>query len=419
MLHISQINFEGNITPQAWYKNLKYESGKPNLNAITILAEIAYWYRPVIVVDQYTKQITGYEQKFKDDILQYSYEAFENKFGLTQKQTRDALIFLEDKNVVKRELRNIKTKTGTCINNLMYISLDFNNLTALSILPVEVSEVNLSLQQSYHTLTTELPCPYNKVKTNTKTTTKTSSIPLSIVENPESQNSKIEETKKDQKSKTTIIQKIEETKNYITASPLYQMQIDQIKSTNPKLAGVPNVDELALCECALAMVSDGKQSVGNPINWLNTAYSKVLSGYISSQRAEKVEKELAITEGKEQYFKDKKNNPTFSKPQFQSQASRVYGKPPMTLNATECRNEREFESKKTSAEYEHTVTVIRLEEAQDLWREGEDRANRELNDQNNQARNNLQNQKTLEEKISDTAKIKASLVAQFNANRNI
>lgn len=134
--------------------------------------------------------------------------------------------------------------------------------------------------------------------------------PLSIVENPESQNSKIEETKKDQKSKTTIIQKIEETKNYITASPLYQMQIDQIKSTNPKLAGVPNVDELALCECALAMVSDGKQSVGNPINWLNTAYSKVLSGYISSQRAEKVEKELAITEGKEQYFKDKKNNPT-------------------------------------------------------------------------------------------------------------
>ena len=112
-------------------------------------------------------------------------------------------------------------------------------------------------------------------------------------------------------------------------------------------------------------------------------------------------------------------NPTFSKPQFQSQASRVYGKPPMTLNATECRNEREFESKKASAEYEHTVTVIRLEEARDLWREGEDRANRELNDQNNQARNNLQNQKTLEEKVSDTAKIKAGLVAQFNANRNL
>ena len=144
MLHISQINFEGNITPQAWYKNLQYKNGKPNLNAITILAEIAYWYRPVIVIDQYTKQITGYEQKFKDDILQYSYEAFENKFGLTQKQTRDALIFLEDKNVVKRELRNIKTKTGTCINNLMYISLDINRLTALSIPPVEVSEVNLS-----------------------------------------------------------------------------------------------------------------------------------------------------------------------------------------------------------------------------------------------------------------------------------
>ena len=40
------LNFTGNIIPQAWYKTIIKDSGKPHLTAIVILADIVYWYRP-------------------------------------------------------------------------------------------------------------------------------------------------------------------------------------------------------------------------------------------------------------------------------------------------------------------------------------------------------------------------------------
>ena len=36
----------GNIIPSAWYKTITYENGKPNINAIMVLGDIVYWYRP-------------------------------------------------------------------------------------------------------------------------------------------------------------------------------------------------------------------------------------------------------------------------------------------------------------------------------------------------------------------------------------
>ena len=39
---IGKIHFEGNIIPHPWYRRITLESGKPDLPAIVILAEILY-----------------------------------------------------------------------------------------------------------------------------------------------------------------------------------------------------------------------------------------------------------------------------------------------------------------------------------------------------------------------------------------
>lgn len=89
------MNFSGNIIPETWYSTIKYTNGKPNLNAIIILADIVYWYRPREVRDEATGQLIGYRKKFKSDMLQRTYEQFAKKFGLSKRQATEAIVFLE------------------------------------------------------------------------------------------------------------------------------------------------------------------------------------------------------------------------------------------------------------------------------------------------------------------------------------
>ena len=37
-----RLQFTGNVIPSTWYHTIKKETGKPNLNAIIILADIVY-----------------------------------------------------------------------------------------------------------------------------------------------------------------------------------------------------------------------------------------------------------------------------------------------------------------------------------------------------------------------------------------
>ncbi|HHW57786.1 MAG TPA: hypothetical protein GXX15_09025 [Clostridia bacterium] len=116
-----ELNFEGNIIPAQWYKHITFPSGKTNLNAVVILAEIVYWYRPAIERDPATGKVLGYRQKFKGDKLQRSYQSFADQFGLTKRQVQDAVKRLIELGLVRIEFRNIKTETGLTLTNVMYI----------------------------------------------------------------------------------------------------------------------------------------------------------------------------------------------------------------------------------------------------------------------------------------------------------
>lgn len=115
---IGQIHFEGNIIPHPWYQRITLASGKPDLPAIIILAEIVYWYRPYQTLDKGGKPIL--RKHFDGDMFQCSAAYFETKFGLTKTQARRAITRLEDGGLIRREFRNVVIQ-GILRNNITFI----------------------------------------------------------------------------------------------------------------------------------------------------------------------------------------------------------------------------------------------------------------------------------------------------------
>ena len=119
---IGQMNITGNVIPQIWCKKITYPSGKPCLNAIMILADFVYWYRPKEIRQESTGRIIGYKKKFKADMLQRRYEEICDQFGLSKKQVREAINILIDIGVVNKELRTI-TVGDTKISNVTFFEV--------------------------------------------------------------------------------------------------------------------------------------------------------------------------------------------------------------------------------------------------------------------------------------------------------
>ncbi|KPA16127.1 replication protein DnaD [Candidatus Magnetomorum sp. HK-1] len=115
------IKIEGNITPISWYSNILTKKGKADTVAITILADILYWYRPFEDRDETTGGIIGYKQKFKADKLQKSYDDYSNLFNYTKRQVKQAIDNLCDQNLLTREFRHIKISNGRVLSNVMYL----------------------------------------------------------------------------------------------------------------------------------------------------------------------------------------------------------------------------------------------------------------------------------------------------------
>lgn len=148
-------NMEGNVIPISWYSHIKTKNNTIDQTAITLLADIIYWYRPVEIRDEYSGEIIEYKQKFKADKLQKSYQNYSELFGYSKIQVKRSIDNLIRLGLITREFRNIKTKNGLSINNVMFIEPSLNNVFAISHKP--------TLQKSKHT-------PHKKVNTNTDIT---------------------------------------------------------------------------------------------------------------------------------------------------------------------------------------------------------------------------------------------------------
>ncbi|MEY8483165.1 DUF6017 domain-containing protein [Lachnospiraceae bacterium 48-21] len=127
----AKLNISGNVIPQIWYRTIIRESGKPNLTAIIILADIVYWYKPTELRDENTGQVVAVKKKFKADLLQRSYQQISEQFGISKKEATNAIIFLEKLGVVKRIFRTVNIN-GLVVNNVLYLELNVEILKCLT-----------------------------------------------------------------------------------------------------------------------------------------------------------------------------------------------------------------------------------------------------------------------------------------------
>jgi len=112
---ISNINFQGNLTPDSWFQHIKRKTIKGNsktdLLAVFILSEIIYWYRKTIES----------KRKFNSDKWQISYLALADKLGSTKRAVKRSVDLLIELGLITREFRNFATKTGLVLSNVMFI----------------------------------------------------------------------------------------------------------------------------------------------------------------------------------------------------------------------------------------------------------------------------------------------------------
>lgn len=126
-----RLQFTGNVIPSSWYHTIKKGTGKPNLNAIIILADIVYWYHPVEIRDEATGQLCGFKKKFQADILQRNYQQIAEQFGISKRDATNAIVELEKLGVVRRVFRTVSIK-GQLYSNVMFLNLDVDELIRLT-----------------------------------------------------------------------------------------------------------------------------------------------------------------------------------------------------------------------------------------------------------------------------------------------
>ena len=169
---VGKMAFTGNVIPESWYKTVVSANGRVNLLAVNLLGEIVYWYRPLEVRDERSGDVTWVKKFADEEYLQKSYAQICEKYNVSTKQAREALIVLEKLGVVKRHFRTIETEMGKC-PNVMYIELIPDALYKLTYPePADESE-KTSFPSDKEVFTKKEICPSPEVRTNTKNTTET------------------------------------------------------------------------------------------------------------------------------------------------------------------------------------------------------------------------------------------------------
>lgn len=80
------------------------------------------------VRDEHSGMTIGYRKKFREDLLQKTYNDFAEQFGESRRSVKAAFDRLEEIGVIRREFRNIETNSGMILNNVMYIDLCVDRL---------------------------------------------------------------------------------------------------------------------------------------------------------------------------------------------------------------------------------------------------------------------------------------------------
>lgn len=131
---LQHLDITGNVIPHQWYNTIKNGNNAPDLIAITILSEIVYWYKPKQIFNERGIPM-GIDKKFSGDLLQKSYDDLSEKFGITKRQVREAVVRLEERGLITRHFKNMVVK-GIHLSNVLFIELHVNVLVEMTTVSV-------------------------------------------------------------------------------------------------------------------------------------------------------------------------------------------------------------------------------------------------------------------------------------------
>lgn len=115
---IGQMDFSGSLIPHSWLHSITLDSGRPDMNAIFVLAEIVYWYRPSVSVNEDGKAV--WKKKFWKEYLQKSIKELAVKLNLSYDQVKLALVRLEKRGLIVKHLKT-EIMNGRKYGNVLYI----------------------------------------------------------------------------------------------------------------------------------------------------------------------------------------------------------------------------------------------------------------------------------------------------------
>ena len=180
-----ELAFNGDIIPHTWYETplLKRKNGKPNMVAIILLANICYWYRPTVELDEATNTIVGIKQRFTYDKLRMFYQQWADKYGYSKRQVQDAIAFLKRAGLIIVELRTVRFEGGAPIANVPHVEPVFKKIKEITVVKIKektpISRYNVTpipLERETYPVTTVHLSRYNvgrKSKTTDEITNKT------------------------------------------------------------------------------------------------------------------------------------------------------------------------------------------------------------------------------------------------------
>lgn len=107
-------DFSGSVVliHPAWFDSIVDDNGRTDLLAINILADVVYWYRPVINIDEQTGQMLGYRKRFTGDMYKKSIGDYCKRFNAAKTTVHRAISLLEKLGVISRVMNTVKTKEG-------------------------------------------------------------------------------------------------------------------------------------------------------------------------------------------------------------------------------------------------------------------------------------------------------------------
>lgn len=140
------------MIPDSWHKALQKETGKSYLLAEMVLSRLLFAYRP--------RPVEGrkglFSHYFAGELYQVSYESLAEMLNQSKGQVKTAVLYLEEKGLIRRHLKTIVSH-GVKLSNVLFISIDFEKVSAITDMKETAIEKNSEAKGAVSFVSVERP----------------------------------------------------------------------------------------------------------------------------------------------------------------------------------------------------------------------------------------------------------------------